>query len=95
MKLSENTIVVFTSDHGEMAGAHGLHGKGPFAYEETTHLPFYIVHPDVRGGQDCQALSGHIDVVPTLLAMAGVGPGKSGELARRTLPGKADTVAGK
>jgi len=86
--LSEDTVVIFTSDHGEMAGAHGLHGKGPFAYEETMHLPFYMVHPDVNGGQDCRALTGHIDLVPTLLAMAGVGPNHSGELAGRTLPGK-------
>ncbi|WP_312016924.1 sulfatase-like hydrolase/transferase [Bradyrhizobium jicamae] len=86
--LSDNTVICFTSDHGEMAGAHGLHGKGPFAYEETVHLPFYMVHPDIRGGQDCRALSGHIDVVPTLLSIAGVPPEKSGDIAGRTLPGK-------
>jgi arylsulfatase A-like enzyme len=86
--LSDNTVICFTSDHGEAAGAHGLHGKGPFAYEETTHLPFYMVHPDVRGGQDCRALTGHIDVVPTLLSIAGVTPEKSGEIAGRALPGK-------
>lgn len=40
LALRGNTIVVFTSDHGEMAGgAHGLRGKGPFAYEESIHLP--------------------------------------------------------
>ena len=88
LRLSDRTSVIFTSDHGEMAGAHGLHGKGPFAYEETTHLPLYITHPDVRGGQDCRALSGHIDLVPSLLAMAGVAPGRVAELARRELPGK-------
>jgi arylsulfatase A-like enzyme len=42
----------------------------------------------VKGGQDCHALTGHIDMVPTLLAMAGVGSGKSGEFAGRALPGK-------
>ncbi|WP_237216796.1 sulfatase-like hydrolase/transferase, partial [Falsiroseomonas oryziterrae] len=88
LRLADRTAVVFTADHGEMAGAHGLHGKGPFAYEETTHLPLYVTHPDVRGGQDCRALSGHIDLVPTLLGMAGVAPGRVAELARRTLPGK-------
>jgi arylsulfatase len=88
LRLDQRTAVVFTSDHGEMAGAHGLHGKGPFAYRETTHLPLYVTHPDVRGGQECQALSGHIDLVPTLLAMAGVAPGRVAELARRSLPGK-------
>ncbi|MBB4370757.1 arylsulfatase [Bradyrhizobium sp. cir1] len=86
--LTDNTVICFTSDHGEMAGAHGLHGKGPFAYEETIHLPFYMVHPDVRGGQECHALTGHIDVVPTLLSVAGIPASKSGEIAGRTLPGK-------
>jgi len=86
--LSDNTIIVFTSDHGEAAGAHGLHGKGPFAYEETMHLPMYVVHPDVKGGQDCRALTGHIDFVPTLLSMAGVPSGRVGEVAGRELPGK-------
>jgi arylsulfatase len=88
LRLDENTIVVFTSDHGEMAGAHGLRGKGPFAYRETTHLPLYVVHPDVAGGQQCKSLSGHIDLVPTLLSMAGVKPDRVGELAGRALPGK-------
>ena len=86
--LAENTIIVFTSDHGEAAGAHGLHGKGPFAYQETMHLPMHIVHPDVQGGQDCQALTGHIDFVPTLLSMAGVKPGQVSEIAGQDLPGK-------
>jgi arylsulfatase len=86
--VADRTAVVFTADHGEMAGAHGLHGKGPFAYKETTHLPLYVTHPDVRGGQDCRALSSHIDMVPTLLGMAGVAPGRVAELARRSLPGR-------
>ncbi|MBS7788736.1 sulfatase-like hydrolase/transferase [Roseococcus sp. SDR] len=86
--VADRTAMVFTADHGEMAGAHGLHGKGPFAYKETTHLPLYITHPDVRGGQDCRALSSHIDMVPTLLGMAGVAPGRVAELARRSLPGR-------
>jgi len=44
--MTTNTIIIFTADHGEMAGNHGLRGKGPFAYEENIHLPFYVVHPD-------------------------------------------------
>jgi arylsulfatase len=86
--LADNTIIVFTSDHGEAAGAHGLHGKGPFAYEEAIHLPFVVVHPDVKGGQSCKALTSHIDVAPSLLSWAGVEAGKLGELAGRQLPGK-------
>ncbi len=86
--IAERTIIVYTADHGEMAGAHGLRNKGPFAYEENIHVPFYIVHPDVQGGQTCQALTAHIDVAPTLLGMAGVKAGRFGELAGRELPGK-------
>ena len=86
--LGAETIVMFTSDHGEMAGAHGLRGKGPFADEECIHLPFYVVHPDAQGGQECRALTGHIDIVPTLLAMAGANETKRAEFAGRNLPGK-------
>lgn len=86
--LADTTIIVFTADHGEMAGAHGLRGKGPFAYRETNHLPLQIVHPDVKGGQQCQALSSHIDLVPTFLSMAGVKPDQAATFAGRALPGK-------
>ena len=86
--LTENTIVVFTSDHGELGGAHGMRGKGPCAYQEEIHLPLFVMHPDVKGGQHCQSLTGHIDIVPTLLSLCGVDRGKSGELAGRELPGK-------
>ena len=86
--LAERTIVVYTADHGEMAGAHGLRNKGPFAYEENIHVPFYITHPDIPGGQESRALTAHIDVAPTLLAMAGASSGQVGEFAGRELPGK-------
>lgn len=88
LDLARNTVVVFTADHGEMGGNHGLRGKGPFAYEQAIHVPFHVVHPDVAGGQSCAALSSHIDVVPTLLSLAGVKPGEVGTLAERELPGK-------
>lgn len=86
--LSDRTIVVFTADHGEMAGAHGLHGKGPFAYEENIHIPLTVSHPDVKGGQSCRSLTSHIDIVPTLLSMAGVSDSHKSEFAGRDLPGK-------
>lgn len=86
--LTDNTVVVFTADHGEMGGAHGLRGKGPFAYAESTHVPFYIVHPDVQGGSSCQALTSHIDIVPSLLSLAGVSKDKVTEFAGRSLPGR-------
>jgi len=86
--LTDNTIVVFTSDHGEMGGAHGLRGKGPFAYQQVMHLPLHVIHPDVDGGQDVAALTGHIDFVPTLLGLAGATPTQIAEYGGRTLPGR-------
>jgi arylsulfatase A-like enzyme len=89
LNLSDRTIVVFTSDHGEMGGAHGgMRGKGPTPYEECIHLPLLIVHPDVKGGQDCEALTSHMDIAPTLLSMAGASAGQISEFAGRDLPGK-------
>ncbi|KEF42407.1 MAG: sulfatase [Cyanobium sp. CACIAM 14] len=89
LKLSDHTIVVFTSDHGEMGGAHGgMRGKGPTPYEECIHLPLLMVHPEVSGGQDCEALTSHMDVAPTLLAMAGATDSQISDFAGRDLPGK-------
>ena len=86
--MTDSTIIVFTADHGEAGGAHGLRGKGPFAYKETFHVPMYVVHPDVRGGHNCGALTSHIDIAPTLLAMAGADHTRRSEIAGRELPGK-------
>ncbi len=87
--LTDSTIVVFTSDHGEMGGAHGgMRGKGPTPYEECIHLPFVIAHPDVPGGQDCLALTSHMDIAPALASLAGGSPDQIREWAGRELPGK-------
>ena len=86
--MTDKTIIVFTSDHGEMAGAHGLRGKGPFSYEESIHVPLTIVHPHVKGGQECQSLTSHIDIAPTLLSLAGVSATQRSESSGRDLPGK-------
>lgn len=70
--LADDTVVVFTADHGEMAGAHKLRQKGPHAYKENVRVPLAIVHPDAPGGVQTAALGGALDLVPTLLAAAGV-----------------------
>lgn len=70
--MAANTIVVFTSDHGEMGGAHGLRQKGPLVYQENVNVPLVIRHPDAIGGTTTDALSSAVDLVPTLLALAGV-----------------------
>ncbi len=71
LNMLEETIVIFTSDHGELCGAHGMHGKGATAYQEQNNVSCIIYHPDIDGGQSCDALTSHLDIIPTILAMTG------------------------
>jgi arylsulfatase A-like enzyme len=68
----ERTVIVFTSDHGELLGAHGMRGKGTFAARESSRTPAVVVHPRGRKGVECEALSTHVDIAPTLLGLAGI-----------------------
>ncbi|MCZ6464568.1 MAG: sulfatase-like hydrolase/transferase, partial [Proteobacteria bacterium] len=78
--LTESTIIVWTSDHGELAGAHGMHGVGACAYEEQNHVPLVIAHPEVPGGMKCGALTSHLDLAPTLVGLTGIGSEKAGRI---------------
>ncbi len=75
--LTENTIVVFLSDHGEMAGSHGgMIQKWHNAYEETVRVPMVFSSPLVNGKRDCTREvcqpTSSIDLAPTLLGLAGL-----------------------
>jgi uncharacterized sulfatase len=71
--LMESTIIVFTSDHGEYTGNHGLWGKGLPAYEDVHRVPFLVRHPHCSTpGARSAALQSVIDIVPTFLAEAGI-----------------------
>jgi arylsulfatase A-like enzyme len=70
--LTDKTIVIFTSDHGELLGSHGgLSGKGTTAYRQQNHVPMLVVHPGIKGGQRCLETTSHLDLVPTIVAMTG------------------------
>jgi len=73
--LADNTIVMLSSDHGEMAGAHGLREKGPCVYKENVRVPLIVHHPDIAAGRDTAALGSALDLVPTILSMAGLEDG--------------------
>ena len=70
----DDTLVVLTADHGEMAGAHQLRQKGPHMYKENTRVNFIVRHPDVRQGFTSEALGSTVDIVPTVLELAGLAP---------------------
>lgn len=70
--ISDNTIIVFTSDHGEMFGAHGRMKKNIF-YEEAVRVPFLMRWPGrIPAGLVSDACLNTVDIMPTLLSMAGV-----------------------
>ena len=69
--LARRTIVILTADHGDMDGAHQLHAKGAVAYREQNHVPLIVAHPAYPGGQRCAAVTSHLDIAPTLVALAG------------------------
>lgn len=71
--LADNTIVVFTSDHGEMVGDHGFIYKGAYMYDGVQRVPFIMRAPGViPAGMQTGALGSSVDLLPTLTDMMGL-----------------------
>ena len=74
----DNTIVVFTSDHGEMLGDHGIYYKGPYCYDPAIRVPLIVSTPNnmIKGSDPFIGQSGAlvelVDIAPTLLEAAGL-----------------------
>ncbi len=66
--LNENSIIVFTSDHGELFGAHGRRAKNIF-YEEAVRVPFLVKWEGHLKGAKRDFVFNTVDVMPTLLSM--------------------------
>ncbi len=71
---ADNTIIVFTSDHGELLGDHGLLHKGPPPYRQLTEVSLLIKGPEIPEGQTINNLTNHIDLTPTILDLTNVEP---------------------
>ena len=103
--MADDTIVVFTSDHGDLLGAHGgLIQKWCNAFDEATRVPLLIAGPGIDpGGAGVTVPTSHVDLVPTLLGLAGIDVEQAavGVAARhdeaQPLPGRdlSDVVRGK
>ncbi len=73
MGLAENTLIVFTSDHGHYYGHHGLNAKGPFHYEDGIRVPFIARWPErIPAGIESVALQSLVDVPVSFLRAAGI-----------------------
>jgi arylsulfatase A-like enzyme len=71
---ADNTIVIFTSDHAEMFGDHGLMLKGAMHYRPALRVPMVIARPGQTAGIQSSALVGSIDVAQTILDLCDVVP---------------------
>jgi arylsulfatase A-like enzyme len=96
-RVSGNTVIVFTSDHGEYGGSHGMRGKGASAYEEAIHVPLYV--SDRRGlatastGVPRTQLTSSVDIVALLLSIATGSDAWRAESSLAHLAGRADLAA--
>ena len=76
--LSKDTVVLFTTDHGDHTGAHGgIHDKSAMMYQETYHIPFIARMPGSEGGRVMDQPVTNMDITPTLYDLAGIAPGRT------------------
>lgn len=71
--ILDDTLILFTSDHGELLGDHGLLFKGPFLYDCIIKAPLLISWPNhVPRGTRFAQITEHVDLMPTILDLAGL-----------------------
>jgi arylsulfatase A-like enzyme len=95
--VAANTVVIFTADHGDHAGSHGLRVKGGGAYEESIRVPLYVVDPRGRLSRGApstrQQLTSSIDLAPLLLTIAHGSPRWRAEERYSHIASRADIAA--
>jgi len=76
LKLADHTLVIFTSDHGNMLGQHGLVDKAVGAfYDDLIHVPLLMRLPGtIPAGEVCEKLATSMDLAPTILDCLGAEP---------------------
>ncbi|MGB3327394.1 MAG: sulfatase-like hydrolase/transferase, partial [Thermomicrobiales bacterium] len=70
--ILQDTLIVFTTDHGHFLGQHGLTAKGAFHYEDLIRLPFLVAGPGVPANRRSDAIQSLVDLAPTFLDAAGI-----------------------
>ena len=82
---AENTIVVYSSDHGEMLGDHNIYLKGPYFYDAAIKIPLIVRYPGHITAARHAGLFEMVNVAPTLLEAAGLSP-QPGMQGRSAMP---------
>ena len=72
--MDDDTVIIFTSDHGDYMGDHGLMLKGPLHLQGMIRVPFIWSDPEGRAQQNTSALAQTIDISSTVLERAGINP---------------------
>ena len=84
MGVYDNTLIVLTSDHGDYMGDHYMQQKA-FFHDCSSRIPFIFSGPDIPQGEMVSELSGHIDIMPTILDYCGFTldtPGRKKDMGR-------------
>jgi arylsulfatase A-like enzyme len=96
--LMENTVVLFFADHGEYAGSHGgMIEKWYTAYQDILHVPCLVSSPLVNEDDEpryVEELTSHVDILPTLLGLAGYDEDDRRHLAKSLLGKKVYELPG-
>jgi len=72
-RFGDNLLVIFTADHGEMLGNHGIWGKGDCGYEDVLNIPMLVQYPRERELHRSEAKVMLTDIMATCLKAAGIG----------------------
>jgi len=89
--LAHNTILIFTSDNGTGAGEKvfnaGMRGRKQSEYDGGHRVPLFVHWPagGLVGGRDVEPITAHVDVLPTLIDLAGIAPPKGLEFDGRSI----------
>ena len=89
--IYDDTTVIYTSDHGDACGSHGLRAKLPCVYEEVMGVPLIVKSPEVEAGRTTDALSTHVDLAHTIVSLGG---GDTGRAVRRVAGARAGRSGG-
>ncbi|MBI3985454.1 MAG: sulfatase-like hydrolase/transferase [Lentisphaerae bacterium] len=80
----ENTVIVFTADHGDMMGDHGLLWKAFYTFRGCVRIPLLVAAPGMPGGRAEPALVSQVDLLPSMLDLCGIPLPGSDWVSRKT-----------